>query len=68
MRAKICDRCNGYYNPYKYTPRLKLTGISASASRYNKPLDLCKDCEQELVEWFKAKGNDPQDAKIYLDD
>ena len=61
MRAKICDRCGDFYNPYKYIPEMRLAGLSKTASNYTKPFDLCRKCEKELIEWFKEKGHSPDE-------
>ena len=53
MRARICDRCGGYYkNDNK--DELKLARMSQTASRYTKPIDLCPECQKSLASWFES--------------
>lgn len=51
-KAKQCDRCFKFY-PTTQVPKLRLTKLSQTASRYEQSIDLCPDCESELSAWLK---------------
>ena len=55
MRAKECDRCGKFYSCYNYKPELKLVKNTPTQSNYTKQVDLCHECEKELVKWFENK-------------
>ena len=53
MRARICDRCGGYYkNDNK--DEFKLARMSQTASRYSKSIDLCPECQKSLASWSES--------------
>ena len=51
MKANVCDRCKKLYVP-KGLRKFKLVRVSETASRYEKSVDLCPECESELGKWW----------------
>lgn len=55
MKAKKCDRCSSFFDgekielPESYAVKRR----SKTASRYEKTLDLCPKCTEELGTWMK---------------
>jgi hypothetical protein len=57
MKAKICDRCGNFFNlQQQETNEFKLKRINKTASRYEKSLDLCPKCQEELRQWFDERN------------
>ena len=64
MKAKICDRCNSFYNIGGEEDKYRITRVSQTESRYSKSVDLCPLCQRELQQWFekfKTKENDNEE-------
>lgn len=57
MKAKQCDRCDKFYSTIN-EHQMKLTRISTTASRYQKQLDLCPECEADLIKWYEEGKKD----------
>ena len=51
MRANQCDRCGQLYKN-KTKKRFRLIRYSDCESRYQRGMDLCPDCEDDLEKWF----------------
>lgn len=51
MKANQCDRCGALYvkNGKK---KFRLVKYSDCQSRYQRGIDLCPDCEDDLEKWF----------------
>lgn len=49
-KAKKCDRCGRYYDPY-YTEILLAKGMLQNV------IDLCPECEEQLTDWLSEGGN-----------
>lgn len=57
MKAKICDRCGNFFDlKQQETNEFKLKRINKTASRYEKSLDLCPRCQEELRQWFDERN------------
>lgn len=56
MKAKCCDRCGDFF-PLQQSEEseFKLKKINRTASRYEKSLDLCPECQEELQQWFEKR-------------
>lgn len=63
MKAVCCDRCGTFFSlsDSRLKEGYKLKQISESASRYEKSLDICPECQKELTDWMKkgkSKGGE----------
>jgi methionyl-tRNA synthetase len=52
MKAKQCDRCMAFYVPDE-EPKVTVRKKAETKSRYTKSLDLCKNCQKDLIAWLK---------------
>ena len=63
MNALKCDRCGKLYESYFLTTDLTNVGkdyrhyrieVQRIPDNYSHYLDLCKDCEKELIKWVEG--------------
>lgn len=52
MKARQCDRCMEFYVPDK-EPKVTVRKKAETKPRYTKSLDLCENCQKDLITWLK---------------
>lgn len=63
MNAKKCDRCGKYYEPRQRRYTYLLAKYGDKSIDYTEPVDLCKDCSNELYDWFCMKSLEESDGE-----
>lgn len=56
-KAKKCDRCGKYYDPYS-------TEILLAEGALQNVIDLCPECEKELKQWIKPRVKITEERKL----
>lgn len=61
MLARVCDRCGKLYKMYNDTDNKNKINAITTLNRDSKnnhwshgPYDLCPECSDEFMKWFKA--------------
>lgn len=59
MNAKKCDRCGDYYDNHR-DYMLDLKKVDRMSGTLLQ-VDLCKQCSEELFDWFQVKAEESED-------